>query len=278
MARALWKGTISFGLVTIPVDLHAAVESREEVSFHLLHRKDGSRIDYKRFCAKEDIEVPWKEIVRGYEYGKGHYVQLSDEDFARARVEATQTFAIRAFVPAKEIDGLYFDHPYYLAPSGKAGIKAYALLRDALEEMGRVAVGTIVLRQREHLAAVEPAGRALALTTMRFAHEIRSPASFGVSPGGGYAKQELAMAKQLIETLATAWDPAAYKDTYTEVLRQVIKQKISGKPLSPVPVKRPAPVTDLAEALKQSLKNPRQHLVALDGGGRERRRRRRRAA
>jgi DNA end-binding protein Ku len=278
MARALWKGTISFGLVTIPVDLHAAVESREELSFNLLHRKDGSRIDYKRFCSKEDVEVPWKEIVKGYEYAKGRYVQLSDEDFARAQVEATHTFAIRAFVPAKEIDGLYFDHPYYLAPTGKAAIKAYALLRDALEDMGRVAIGTLVLRQREHLAAVEPAGRALALMTLRYGHEVRSPTTLGLSPGGGYAKQELAMAKQLIETLATAWDPGAYSDTYTEVLRQVIKQKISGKPVAPAPVKRPEPVTDLRAALEQSLKNPRQHLIALEGGRRERRRRRRRAA
>jgi DNA end-binding protein Ku len=218
MGRALWKGSISFGLVTIPVDLHAAVESREELSFHLLHRKDGSRIDYKRFCVKEDVEVPWKEIVKGYEYGKRRYVQLSDEDFARARVEATQSFAIRAFVPAKEIDAIYFDHPYYLAPSGKAGVKAYALLRDALEESSRVAIGTLVLRQREHLAAVEPAGRALALTTMRFSHELRSPKTLTL-PAGGYNKQELAMAKQLIDTLAAPWDPTEYRDTYTDVLR-----------------------------------------------------------
>jgi DNA end-binding protein Ku len=278
MARALWKGSISFGLVTIPVDLHAAVESREELSFHLLHRKDGSRIDYKRFCSKEDIEVPWKEIVKGYEYGKGQYAVLSDEDFAQARVEGTQTFAIRAFVPAKEIDALYFDHPYYLAPSGKGGVKAYALLRDALEETGRVGIGTIVLRQREHLAALEPAGRALALTTMRFSHELRSPKSLAVPQGGGYAKRELTMATQLIETLATGWDPTAYKDTYTEVLRQVIEQKISGRRITPAAPKRPAPVTDLRAALEQSLKNPRQHLVALEGGRRERRKKGRRAA
>jgi DNA end-binding protein Ku len=255
MARALWTGAISFGLVTIPVGLHSAVEGSEELSFRLLHKKDESRIEYKRFCADEDVEVPWNEIVKGYEYEKGRFVVLTDEDFAKARVEATQTFSIQAFVPARDIDYLYFDHPYYLAPSGKGARKAYALLRDALEKSARVGIGTIVLRQREHLAALEPAGQALALTTMRFAHEIRPPGKLELPKDDRYAKKELALADQLIESLAAPWDPTDYKDTYTDVLKDVIKQKAEGKPIkAPARANRPAKIVDLAKALQDSLK------------------------
>jgi DNA end-binding protein Ku len=277
MARALWRGTISFGLVSIPVGLQAAVESRDALAFHLLHRKDGSRIDYKRFCAKEDVEVPWDEIVKGYEYGKGRYVALTDADFSAARVAATHTVAIRAFVEARDIDLLYFDHPYYLVPSGKGADKAYALLRDALEKAGRVGVGTIVLRQREHLVALEPVGSALALTTMRFADEIRAPASLRLGKGGGYTKQELALAGQLIEAMAAPWNPRDYRDTYTEALRRVIKQKLSGTALEVAPPPRPAAVVDLRAALEQSLKSPGKRAGDARRGMRPRARRRRAA-
>ena len=183
---------------------------------------------------------------------------LTDADFARARVEATQTFAIQAFIPARELDHLYAEHPYYLAPSGKGASHAYALLRDALDKAGRVGIGTIVLRQREHLAALEPTGQALTLTTMRFAHEIRPPAALELPRGGRYAKKELALADQLIEALAAPWNPQDYRDTYTDVLKQVIKDKIAGKAVSPAPKsKRPAQVIDLAEALRESLKASR---------------------
>jgi len=194
--RAIWKGAITFGLVTVPVGLYSAGESRNELSFHLLHKKDGSRIDYKRVCEQEEVEVPWSEIVKGYEYEKGEYVVLADADFAKARVPATQSFDIRAFVPAKDVDSLYFEHPYYLAPSGRMAFKAYSLLRDALNGTGKVGIGTIVLRQRERLGALEAAGHALVLTTMRFAHEVRSPATLELPrPGHGYASKELQLAQ-----------------------------------------------------------------------------------
>jgi DNA end-binding protein Ku len=257
MARALWTGTISFGLVTIPVRLHSAAEGQGELSFHLLHKRDGSRIEYKRFCTAEDAEVEWSEIVKGYEYGKGRFVVLTDADFAKARVEATRTFAIRAFVPARDIDYIYFDHPYYLAPSSQGAHRAYALLRDALEKSGRVGIGTVVLRQREHLAALEPAGKALTLTTMRFAHEIRPPRALELPRDGRYGRRELALADRLIESLAAPWNPADYRDTYTDVLRRLIKQKIEGKPLKTAAVarpERPPKVLDLAETLKESLR------------------------
>jgi DNA end-binding protein Ku len=255
MPRAMWKGAIAFGLVTIPVGLYSATERSEKLTFHLLHKKDGSRIDYKRFCVKEDDEVPWNEIAKGYEYAKGKYVMLADADFEKARTPATETFDIRVFVNEDELDFRYFDTPYYLAPSGKSGVKAYALLRDALKEAGRVGVGTIVLRQREHLAALEPVGAVLVLTTMRFAHEIRSPKELGLpSAGRGYKANEMKLAQQLIDTLAGHWEPEAFKDTYTDVLRQVIKQKAQGKEITiPEPEKRP-PVSDLVKALQESLK------------------------
>ena len=150
--RALWKGSISFGLVTVPISLVSATEPRETLAFNLLHRKDRSRIVEKRFCTKEDVEVPWKDIVKGYQYAKDQYVVVTDEDFARVRVPATQTFDIRRFVPAAEVEDLYFNYPYYVLPQGKSAVKAYALLRDALRATGKLAIGTIVLRQREHLA------------------------------------------------------------------------------------------------------------------------------
>jgi DNA end-binding protein Ku len=270
MARPIWKGFISFGLVSIPVGLHSALESREELSFHLLHRKDLSRVDYKRYCVKEDVEVPWKEIVKGYEYQKGRFVVVEDEDFEKARVPASHTFSVRAFVPATSVDDLYFDHPYYLAPDGKAGTKAYALIRDALADEGKLGIGTIVIRQREHLGALEPAGDALVLTTMRFAHEIRSPGALDLPKARhGWTDKEMKLAHQLIDTLSAEWNPHDYKDTYTDALRKVIERKIAGEEIE-VPETKPKPVIDLMKALQASLKTgtARKDLARAHGRGR----------
>lgn len=257
--RALWKSTISFGLVTVPISLVSATEPRETLAFNLLHRKDRSRIVEKRFCTKEDVEVSWKDIVKGYQYAKDRYVVVTDEDFARARVPATHTFDIRRFVPAADVEDLYFNDPYYVTPQGKPAVKAYALLRDALRATGKLAIGTIVLRQREHLAALEPVDEALVLTTMRYAQEIRRPKGLDLPASGkGWTDSEMKLARQLIETLAGEWDPTEYRDTYSEALRQVIEAKVEGK--EPAAPELPAPprVTDLMEALKRSLdKRPR---------------------
>ena len=185
MARALWTGTISFGLVTIPVGLHSAVESREELSFHLLHKKDESRIEYKRFCSAEDVEVPWAEIVKGYEYEKGQVV-VADRRGLRQGPRGGHAHIRHPGLRPRQGHRLYLLRPSILpGPVGKGRRpRPYALLRDALEKSGRVGIGTIVLRQREHLAALEPAGKALALTTMRFAHEIRPPRQAGAPQGG----------------------------------------------------------------------------------------------
>lgn len=252
--RALWKGSISFGLVTIPISLVSAAEPRETLAFNLLHRKDGSRIVEKRFCAKEDVEVPWKDIVKGYQYAKDQYAVLTEEDFARVRVPATQTFDIRRFVPAADVEDLYFNSPYYVTPQGKPGLKAYALLRDALRETEKLAIGTIVLRQREHLAALEPVDQALVLTTMRFAHEIRRVKDLGLPASGkGWTDGEMKLARHLVDTLSGEWDPSEYRDTYTEALRKMVEAKAKGKETTAPEMPAPARVTDLMEALKRSL-------------------------
>jgi DNA end-binding protein Ku len=253
--RAIWKGAVNFGLVTIPVGVYAATERATEIAFRQLHGKDRSPIDYKRFCEKEEIEVPWSEIVKGYEYAKGRYVVIADDDLAKARVPSTQTYEIRDFVPAQSIDDLYFNHPYYLAPAGRAARKPYALLRDALARAGRVGVGTIVLRQREHLAALEPAGEALVLTTMRWAYEIRPPARLDLPRrDAGWDKREMNLALRLIDTLAGEFDPRRYKDTYRDVLMKIIEAKVKGKDVElPAPA-RPRPVGDLMKALETSLR------------------------
>jgi DNA end-binding protein Ku len=281
MPRPIWKGAISFGLVTVPVGLYAATERAAEIRFRLLHAKDSSPIDYKRVCEAEGAEVPWDQIVRGYEYAKGQYVVLTDKDLARARVEATQTFAIRDFVPAHAIDVLHYDQAYYLAPASKAASKAYALLREALAESGRVGIGTLVLRQREHLAALVPEGRVLALTTLRYAYEIRSTDSLDVPAATRADKRELALARQLIDTLARDWDPTRYRDTYRDVLLKVIEQKAKGEPVSPPARRKPAPVVDLMDALRRSLAEPRRAPATASGrrgGRRPSRRTARRAA
>jgi DNA end-binding protein Ku len=250
--------------VTLPITLVSATEAGEALAFNLLHRKDKSRIIEKRFCKKEDVEVPWKDIVKGYQYAKDQYVVIADEDFAKVRVPATQTFEIRKFVPAADVEDLYFNYPYYVTPQGRSAVKGYALLRDALRATGKLAIGTIVLRQREHLAALEPADDALVLTTMRFAHEIRQAKDLGLPASGkGWSESEMKLARQLVDTLSGEWDPADYRDTYSQALRRVIQAKIKGKEPSPTELPAPARVTDLMEALKRSLKErPRQHVAS----------------
>jgi len=264
--RTLWKGSISFGLVTIPINLVSATEARETLAFHLLHRKDWSRIVEKRFCKEEDVEVPWKEIVKGYEYAKDQYVIITDEDFEKVRVPGTRTFEIRKFVPAVDVEDLYFNFPYYVTPQGRSAVKGYALLRDALRATGKLAIGTIVLRQREHLAALEPADDALVLTTMRFAHEMRRRKELDLPASGkGWSESEMKLARQLLDTLSGEWNAADYHDTYTEALRDVIEAKVEGK--EPAAPKRAAParVTDLMEALTRSLKEPPRELAGATG-------------
>jgi len=252
MPRPIWKGGISVGLVNIPVSLYAASETSEEIGFRQLHRKDLAPIQYRRVCSAEGAEVPWGEIVKGYEYDKGQFVLISDEDLAKARVEATQAIDVRDFVPADAIPWTFFENAYYVEPA-KQGFRAYALLREALKESGRVGIGTIVLRQREHLTALRPTEDVLVLAMMRFAQELRSPDTLSLPRGTAVDPREMTLARQLIDTLAADWKPEQYRDTYTDVLRGAIQQKIEGKEITAPAAKPRAEVVDLMEALRRSV-------------------------
>jgi len=252
MPRPIWKGAVSFGLVTIPVGLYSATERQAEIAFRQLHKKDHVPIEYKRVCSAEGVEVAWQDIEKGYEYAKGQFVVVTDEDLAKAKVAGTQTIEIREFVPAEQIDFAHFEAPYWLAPE-KAGTKAYALLRDALAKSGRVGIATFVMREREHLAALRPEGRGIMLTTMRFADEIRSAEDLALPEEGEHPKKEMDLALQLVDAFADDWDPTEYHDTYRETLRAAIEQKVDGKEISVPTAAVPPKVTDLMEALRASL-------------------------
>src|SRR5436190_708342 len=206
MARAIWKGAISFGLVNIPISLYTATR-REELKFRLLRKSDMSPINYKRVAEADGKEVPWDEIVKGYEYDKGQFVVLKEEDFRRADIEATQSVDIMEFVPLEEIDPIFFDKPYYLEPQ-KKGAKAYALLREALKKSGQVGIAKVVIKTRQHLAAVKPVQNVLVLELMHFAEELVKPDSLQIPGQVDIGAKELDMASELIDRMTGEWDPA----------------------------------------------------------------------
>ena len=253
MPRPMWKGAVTFGLVSVPVNLYPATRRQAELSFRMLHEKDKAPIQYKKVCSEEGREVPWNEIVKGYEFEKGQFVVMTDEDFAKAKTESTETLDIREFVPIEQINVAHFESPYWLEPS-KQGRKAYALLREALEESGRVGVGTFVMRQREHLAALRPVGKALMVTTLRFVDEIRNADDLDLPGDEKLQKKEIELAKKLVDTLADDWNPEQYKDTYHETLRAAIEQKLEGREIETPTPRKPARVVNLMKALEESLK------------------------
>ncbi|MEA2603730.1 MAG: end-binding protein Ku [Acidobacteriota bacterium] len=260
MARAIWKGSITFGLVNIPVGLYSA-ETRDEISFKLLDQKTKSPIHYKRVSEESGKEVPWDQTVRGYEFAKGKYVIMSDEDLKRAAPEATQTIDIVDFVDLEDIDPLYFDKPYYLAPDSK-GTKAYALLRETLRRTGKVGIAKVVIRTRQYLAAVVARGDSdvLTLELMRYAHELRDPSELDVPRGkSGVSDKELQMAERLVEGMVEAWDPEKYKDDYRRTLMKTIDERVEAGELeessapAPKPERPSAQVVDLMSLLKRSV-------------------------
>jgi DNA end-binding protein Ku len=255
MARAIWKGSISFGLVNIPIALYPATR-REELKFRLLRKTDLSPVNYKRVAEKDGKEVPWDQIVKGYEYEKGKYVVLKDEDFQRVDVEATQTVDIQDFVELDEIDPIFFYKPYYLEPQ-KGGDKAYALLRDALKDSKKVGVAKVVIKTREYLAGVKPEDGALVLELMHFADELADTSKLHIPKKVEIGKREITMAKSLIDSMSSKWNPEKYKDDYREALMEVIEEKVEagGKEIEEKPKKAPKPtkVIDLVSVLQKSL-------------------------
>ena len=255
MARPIWKGSLAFGLVNIPVELHTAVrDSRPR--FRMLHAKDSSPVRFERVCAREGKPVAWEDLVKGYEYQKGRFVVLTKEDFRSAAVEKSRTVDIRSFVKPDEIDDRFFESAYYLVPS-KGAEHAYALLREAIKDSGRVGIATIVLRDTQHLAALEVAGNAMVLTLMRYAEELVDAGEYNFPTVKNLHKNELQMARTLVESLADTWDPSQYTDEYRENLMKIIKARMKGKKAHLVEHAEPrsAEVVDLMERLRQSLES-----------------------
>jgi DNA end-binding protein Ku len=252
--RAIWKGAISFGLVNIPVGLHNAT-SREEIKFRLLRATDLSPVNYRRVAEADGKEVPWAEIVKGYEYEKGKFVVLKDEDFKRVDLEATDTIDIVDFVDVAEIDPMYFYRPYYLEPE-KGGANAYSLLREVLAKTGKVGVAKIVIKTRQHLAGVKANGPLLVLELMHFAEELIDRKEFK-APEKKPAPREVSMATALVDQMSEKWDPTRYTDDYTSALMKLIHQKVeSGGKELPTQAHRRRPasnVIDLAAVLQESL-------------------------
>src|SRR5262249_11638935 len=253
MPRPLWKGSISFGLVNIPIELHTAVRNHRP-KFRMLHAKDRSPVKFERVCVRDGHPVAWEDLVKGYEYSKGHFVVMTKEDFAAAAVEKTRTVDIVDFVKAEEIDDRFFETPYYLVPA-KGGERAYALLREAIRESGRIGIAKFILRDAQHLAAVEAIEEAIVLSVMRFADELINVEQFDFPSAQGVRKAELDMAKALVNSLAADWDPSKYTDQYRENLMRIIQGKMKGKEvtLEPTAEPRQAEVVDLMERLRRSL-------------------------
>jgi DNA end-binding protein Ku len=255
MARAIWKGSISFGLVNIPIGLYPATR-KEDLKFRLLRKTDLSPVNYKRVAEKDGKEVPWDQIVKGYEYEKGKYIVLKEEDFQRVDLEATQTVDIQDFVDQDEIDPIFFYKPYYLEPQ-KGGDKAYALLRDSLKDKKKVGIAKVVIKTREYLAGVKPEDGALVLELMHFADELVDTSKLNIPKKVEVGKRELNMATALIDSMSAKWNPEKYKDDYREALMEVIEEKVEagGKEIEEKPKRAPKPtkVIDLVKVLQQSL-------------------------
>src|SRR6266849_9717267 len=237
MARSIWKGSIVFGLVNIPVELHTAVRDHRP-RFRILHATDKSPIQFTRVCARDGKPVAWEDLVKGFEYAKGHFVVLTKEDFQAAAVEKTRTVDIVDFVKSDEIDDRFFETPYYLVPA-KGGERAYALLREAIRDSGRIGIAKFILRDAQHLAAVEVIVNAIVLSVMRFSDELVDVQQFDFPSAEGIRKAELDMAKALVNSLAAEWDPSKYTDQYRENLLRIIQGKVKGKAVELEPTAEP---------------------------------------
>src|ERR1700704_3906555 len=253
MPRALWKGSISFGLVNIPIELHTAVRYHR-TRFPMLHATDKSPVKFQRVCIRDGHPVAWEDLVKGFEYSKGRFVVVTKDDFEAAALEKTRAVDIIDFVKAEEIDDRFFETPCYLVPA-KGGERGYRLLREAIRESGRIGIAKFILREAQHLAAVEVIEQAIVLTVMRFADELVDVAQFDLPRDTGVRRTELDMAKALVNSLAAEWNPSKYTDEYRENLMRVIQAKVKGKhiELEPAAEPREAEVVDLMERLRRSL-------------------------
>lgn len=248
---------MSFGLVNIPVGLYSATRAANEIKFKMLRGSDLSPIKYKRIAEEDGKEVPWEQIVKGYEYEKGEFAVITEEDFKRVEITSNQTVDIKEFVQLDQIDPMFFDQPYFLGPE-KGGAKAYVILREALKRANKVGIAKVVIKTREHLAAVKPLDDALVLELMHFADELADPGELNLPPAKGIGRKELTMAESLIDSMSGDWDPENYKDEYREALMHVIEEKVKsgGKeaPARKAAHGKSTKVVDLVSVLQESLK------------------------
>ncbi|HJV04835.1 MAG TPA: Ku protein [Actinomycetota bacterium] len=249
--KTMWKGAISFGLVSIPVRVYTATEEKT-LRFNQLHEKDHGRIRYKRVCSKDGEEVPFDEIVKGYEYEKDHYVVLTDEELDSVPVESSRAIDIEQFVDISEIDPVYFKKSYYLAPE-ETGVKAYTLLKEALREGAKVGIAKVSFRDKEHLAAIRLMDEVVVLDTMYWPDEIRAAEFEELDQDVKIRPQEVQMAESLIENLTDEWDPTRYRDEYREALLEIVEKKVAGEEIEIVEPPEETKVVDLMEALKASV-------------------------
>jgi DNA end-binding protein Ku len=257
MPRSLWTGSLSFGLVNVPVRLVSAVRDRD-LHFRQLHEKDGAPIEVQRWCEKEDVEVPWEEITHGYELEDGRLVIVSDLELQAIEPRKTRTIDIDQFVDLADVDPIYFNHPYFLVPAAEddGAKRAYRLLTEVMSQTERAALGTFVMRTKEYLALVRERGGALTLTTMLFADEVRPTKDVDAATGKAHkpTPKQLAAAVSVIEALATEWDPEKHKDRYRDRLRKIVERKRKGATIeAPEPREDPEPAPDLMEALERTL-------------------------
>jgi DNA end-binding protein Ku len=261
MARAIWKGTISFGLVNVPIALYPA-ERRADLHFTLLDARNKAHVRYQRVNEVTGEEVPWDEVVKAYEYQDGDYVVIEDEEFKRVAVEATQTIDIEDFVEEDEIDYMYFDKPYYLVPD-KKGEKAYVLMRETLKRTRKVGIAKVVIRARQYLAALMPQGNALVLDLLRFQYELRDVSEYEFPEKSldeyNISNKEIDMAEKLVETMASKWEPEKYRDEYRDALMEYIERKAKAgekavpAEAEPVPAEKRGEIIDIMDLLKKSV-------------------------
>src|SRR5688572_28809830 len=262
--RPLWKGAITFGLISIPVRLYSAVQEKS-LKFNLLHGEDGGRIKYERVCSKCGKKVSWDDLVKGYEYSKDHYVTFNDEELEGLDVDSIRAIDVVAFVPLADIDPIYFNKTYYVGPEA-TGIKAYRLLADALDAEGQVGVAKVALRDKEHLATIRLKGDMFVLETMHWPDEIRQPEFEELDKKVEVRDTEVKMARQLIQQLSSSWDPDAFRDEYRVALEELVEKKVAGQEIAIAaePDEEPTKVVDLMEALKAPVEQAKK---AKDAGG-----------
>jgi DNA end-binding protein Ku len=276
MARPLWSGSLSFGLVNVPVALFGAVRDLD-VRFNQLHASDGSPIETKRVCSADGKEVPWEEIAKGYELADGRWVLLSDQELAAAAPHKSQTIDIESFVRAEQIDPISYDRPYLLVPRDEAAARAYSLLGEAMDRSGRVAIGRFVMHAKEHLVSIRPRGKTLTLTTVRFAEEVRDRAEIAaaVAAGAEPSAEQVMGAAAIIAELEVPFDPSRYKDEHRAHLQRIVKRKAKGQKIqAPKAPAEPEPVTPSAPDLMGALKESLERIRAEEGSSKRPTRRR----